>query len=141
MLIELIMSCISLTSISILFNGGKLKSFKPSRGIRQGDLLSPYLLILCMEYLRFLINKSCMEKRWTPMKASKDNVEILHLFFAVDLMLFTRANDIGAEAIKEVLAKFCEESRQLISTKKSRIYFSPNIHEGVKNRICTTLGI
>lgn len=75
------------------------------------------------------------------MKASKDNVEISHLFFVVDLMLFARANDIGAEAIKEVLAKFCEESRQLISTKKSRIYFSPNIHEGVKDKICTTLGI
>ena len=76
--IDLIMSCISSTNISILFNGGKLKSFKPLKGIQQGDPLSIYLFILCMEYLRFLINKSCMEKRWIPMKASKDNVEISH---------------------------------------------------------------
>ena len=33
MLIDLIMSCISSTNISILFNGGKLKSFKPLKGI------------------------------------------------------------------------------------------------------------
>lgn len=36
MLIDLIMSCVSTTSISILFNGRKLDSFKPLRGIRQG---------------------------------------------------------------------------------------------------------
>ena len=88
LLIDLIMGCISSTSISILFNGGKLNSFKPSRRIRQGDPLSPYLFILCMEYLGFLINKGCMEKKWALMKASKENVEVSHLFFANNLMLF-----------------------------------------------------
>ena len=60
-LITLIMSCVSLTSISILFNGSMMDSFKPSRGIRQGDSLSPYLFILCMEYLGSLIDKECIE--------------------------------------------------------------------------------
>ena len=96
MLIDLIMGCISSTSISILFNGGKIESFKPSRGIRQGDPLSPYIFILCMEYLGFLINKGCMTKNWIPMKASKDNVEVSHLFFADDLMLLAKANESGA---------------------------------------------
>lgn len=56
-------------------------------------------------------------------------------------MLFAKANEIGVEAIKEVLAKFCDESGQLISIEKSRVYFSPNIHEGVKDRIYASLGI
>lgn len=94
-----------------------------------------------MEYLGFLINKSSMDKKWVPMKASKENVEISHLFFADDLMLFAKANDVGAKAIKEMLDKFCDESGQLISTEKSRVYFSPNIHEDVKDRIYTSLGI
>jgi hypothetical protein len=41
-LIKLILSCVSSSSISVLFNGGKLEEFKPSRGIRQGDPLLSY---------------------------------------------------------------------------------------------------
>jgi len=103
MLIDLIMSCISSTSISILFNGGKLDSFKPTRGIHQGGPLSPYIFILCMEYLGYFINRECMDKRWVPIKASKDNVGISHLFFTDDLMLFAKANIEGAKASREVL--------------------------------------
>ena len=141
MLIDLIMSCISSTSISILFNGGKLDSFKPTRGIRQGDPLSPYIFILCMEYLGYLINRECLEKRWVPMKASRDNVGISHLFFADDLMLFAKPNIKGAKSIKEVLQKFVLESGQAVSLEKSRVYFSPNVPESTKDNICETLGI
>ena len=42
-LITLIISCVSSSSIAILFNEGALESFRPSRGIRQGDPLSLYL--------------------------------------------------------------------------------------------------
>ena len=50
-LIQLIMSCVTSVSTSILFHGGVLDSFHPSRGIKQGDPLSPYLFIMCMDFL------------------------------------------------------------------------------------------
>ena len=96
-LIKLIMSCVSSTSISILFNGGKLTPFMPTRDLRQGDPLSPYLFILCMEYLGFLINESCIRDEWTPLKALKHNLGISHLFFADDFMLFAKANKVGVD--------------------------------------------
>ena len=69
-LISLIMSCVSTSSVSLLVNGGALDSFLPSRGIRQGDPLSPYLFILCMEVLGALITEKCHANLWNPIKAS-----------------------------------------------------------------------
>ena len=58
-LIKIIMSCVSTVITSILFNGGCLDDFYPTKGIRQRDPLSPYLFILCMDYLGQLIEEKC----------------------------------------------------------------------------------
>ena len=62
----LIMSCITTTSMSILFNGVKLNSFTPFRGLTQSDTLSPYIFILYMEFLGFLIQKAVNGGVWKP---------------------------------------------------------------------------
>ena len=50
-LIEVIMSCVSMVSTSIMVNGEALDLIYPSRVIRQGDPLFLYLFILCMDFL------------------------------------------------------------------------------------------
>ena len=126
-LIDLIMSCISSVSSTLLFNGGCLESFWPSRGIRQGDPLSPYLFIMCMEFLSHLIERKCENKSWTPIKTSRNGLPFSHLFFADDLVLFACANLENCQAIKDVLSEFCTRSGQTVSAAKSRVYFSPNV--------------
>ena len=69
-LASLIISYVSTSSISVLYNGGTLKPFLPSKGIRQGDPLSLYLFILCMEVLGAFITEKCVAKLWDPIKAS-----------------------------------------------------------------------
>ena len=54
-LIDLIMSCVISLSTSILFNGEALDPIYTARGIRQGNPLSRYLFILCMDFLGQLI--------------------------------------------------------------------------------------
>ena len=140
-LIRVIMSYVTSTKVSILCNGGKLEAFNPLRGLRQGDPLSPYIFILCMEYLGHLIKKKCMEGVWKPLQASRDNIGISHLFFADDLILFAKVDVDSCEAISEVLEKFYEESGQKVSMEKSRIYFSPNVQPEINSGISSRLGI
>ena len=53
--VALVMEWITTISYSILINGEPSQVIQPSGGIRQGDLFSPYLFLLCMEGLHSLM--------------------------------------------------------------------------------------
>ena len=83
--VDLILSCISSTSASLLFNGSQIGEIFLSHGLRQGDLISPYIFILCMEFLNTLINLKCKEGSRKKIKASRSGLGFSYIFFANDL--------------------------------------------------------
>ena len=56
-LINLIMKCIISTTLNVIWNGYKTKYFNPIKGVLQGDLLSPYIFVICMDQLSHIISE------------------------------------------------------------------------------------
>lgn len=80
--IVLIMNCITSTSLVLRWNKEVLESFNPHRGLQQGDILSPYLFVLCMEKLSILIQHVVENNSWKPVKIAKNGPGISHLFLS-----------------------------------------------------------
>ena len=83
------MECISTVSYSILVNGEP--DIKPSRGIRQGDPLSPYLFLLCSKGLNRLLQAAAREDEIRHFSLCRNGPQISHLFFADDTLLSCKA--------------------------------------------------
>ena len=87
-----IMNCVETTRMSVLWNGKKLDWFKPTKGIRQGDAISPFLFVLCIERLGHIINQPVNAGKWKPINLSKRGPPVSPLFFA-DHLLFAEASE------------------------------------------------
>ena len=118
------MNMISSTRFHIMWNGFPLSEVIPSRGIRQGDPLSPYLFILCLERLSIKLTEAVRNKKIHPLHF-RTGVHLSHLFFADDIFLFTQATAKDCTNLNRLLREFCAMSGQIISANKSRTWFSP----------------
>lgn len=70
-IVEIIMTCVSYSSMQVLWNGEMSRVLKLTRGVRQGDTLSPYLSVLCTERLRHCIKWVVDEKMWKLIALNK----------------------------------------------------------------------
>lgn len=126
-IVKLVMNCTTSTSLSLKWNGEKLESFKPNKGLRQGDPMSPYLFVPCMEKLPLLIQEKVNDRKWMPIRIDNSRPSISHLFFADDCLLFTQAKSSQVTMVKEVLEAFCVASGLKINVQKSRFLASKNV--------------
>lgn len=85
--------CISTASFSVQVNGELAGFFISTRGLRQGCSLSPYLFVLCMNVLSRLLDKAAADRRIGFHPKCK-NVQITHLCFADDIMVFIQSKKL-----------------------------------------------
>ena len=115
--------CISTAHYSVNLNGELHGFFKASRGIRQGDPLSPYLFVLAMEGLEGLIKQATQHadfKYHWRCAATK----LTHICFADDLMLYCHADTASVSILKSCLDTFSAISGLTINQTKSSLFLS-----------------
>jgi hypothetical protein len=90
--IHLLMVCVTTVSYSVLIHGKPYGKITPTRGLRQGDPLSPYLFILCAEGLSSLLYRFEVDRKIMGLPLMRGGTRLNHLFFADDSLLFCKAN-------------------------------------------------
>ena len=139
--IALMMVCIKTVSYSVLVNGEPKGLIKPTRGIRQGDPLSPFLFLLCMEGLNNLILKAASEGSIHAFALSRRSPKLTHLLFADDSLLFCRSTRDECQKVLDLLASYESMLGQKINRGKTTIFFSKSTTPAMRIEIKEALGV
>jgi hypothetical protein len=133
--ISLITECLTSVSYSVLINGEPHRSFKPTRGLRQGDPLSSYLFLLCTEGLHGLLHEAALSGVIHGVSISRSAPKLSHLFFVNDSLLFCRANVQECQKVLGILTLYEQASGQKINRNKTTIFFSKSTSLDVQEAI------
>ena len=135
------MRCVTSTRYAVRVNGDLTEPVIPTRGIRQGDPISPYLFLLCTEGLSCLLKQQEDQGVLYGIKNGRLGPVISHLLFADDSIFFARSDRRSVEALKETLQLYCQGSGQKINLDKSSIFFGNGCPEVIKNEVKHSLGV
>lgn len=132
---HLIMLCVRIVSFSIMVNGIPKGLIFPTRGLRQGNHLCPYLFILCTEGLITLLKQAEHNKLVEGIKIYRGLPKINHLPFADDNLRFCRATMQANFKIQHLLEVYERASGKKVNKEKTSIVFSKNVEFGQQEEI------
>ena len=120
--VHLAMEMVCTASYSILINGEPTGFITPSRGIKQGDSLSPYMFLLCAEGLSSLIRRAIDNHHLKGVVSCNGGVKLSYLLFADDSLLFCEATTRECQNLLDILALYEGAFGQAINRQK--LHFS-----------------
>ena len=138
--IHLAKEIVTTASYSILINGEPRGHIKPSKGIKQGDPLSPYLFLMCAEGLSAMLRRAGERRQLHGILSYRNGIQISHLLFANDSLLFCQATVEECQQLKTILEQYEKASGQSIKQNKTALFFSKNTRAEVKDIIQGMLG-
>ena len=138
--VALVMEWITTISYSILINGEPSQVIQPSGGIRQGDLLSPYLFLLCTEGLHSLMCQASEFGQIWGVSICKKGPRLTHLFFANNSLVFYKSSLFECHKIQDLLIYYEWPSSLQLNWSKTSLFFSKATPLEMINQIKILLG-
>ncbi|KAL0004830.1 hypothetical protein SO802_012391 [Lithocarpus litseifolius] len=126
---------------SVLVNGEPCGMIHPTRGIRQGDPISPFLFLLCTEGLNGLIKKAERNGDIHGFSLCRRGPKLTHLLFADDSLLFCRATMEECSKVLDLLSDYEDASGQQINKSKTALFFSKAMDGAIKDQIKEAWGV
>ena len=119
-----VMQCVTNVQFSFLINGSPSKLFNPSRGLRQGDPISPYLFLFCANILSLALTKEENQKR---NKVGRNGISFTHLFFVDDSFFFPKMIMLPSTILEKLSFGIAQFLVKALTLNKSNLFCSLNI--------------
>ncbi|KAH0696122.1 hypothetical protein KY290_013483 [Solanum tuberosum] len=126
---------------SILINGQAQDFFHSTRGVKQGDPLSPALFVLTVEVLSRAFNSLFLVPDFKGFGMPKWSDQINHLAYANDTIIFVSANKKSVEMVMTTLHKYELQSGQLVNKQKSEFFMHGNFENALVDEVRTVTGL
>jgi len=113
--------CMESSTVSVLVNGSPTEEFKPTKGLRQGDPLAPFLFIVVAEGLAGLVRQATKASMLSGVKIGRGEVELCILQFADDTLFLCEESHSNVVTLKAILRGFEIASGLKVNFHKSKI--------------------
>ena len=132
---NLMMQCVTSVTYSVKLNGKPRGHIIPSRGLRQGDPISPFLFLFYAESLSYLLQQATATGLLKGVATYPLGPQISHLFFANDSIIFYQATREDCSHLEQILETYEHASWQKINQEKTFLFFSQNTTQDLQEEI------
>ena len=130
--------CLSSVSYAILVNGNAKRWVKASRGLRQDDLLSPFLFTIVVDVLSIMMLRAEKRSLLEGFKVGMNRTRVSHLQFADDTFFFSKSFAEELQTLKSLLLAFGKIYGLKVNLDKSNL-FGINLDQNHLSRLALLL--
>jgi len=108
--------------VSVLVNRSPIKEFVPTRGLRQGDPMAPFLFLIVAEGLARLVRQAVKKNLYDGIKVGSNGTKVGLLQFGDDTLFLCETKVQNALILKAVLRCFELVSGLRVNFSKTKVW-------------------